>query len=525
MSAESKKVFGYNPGEEFTSLGKLTLYDRLFPEFTRTGKYIIPDLTSSHPEISSMLSSSLLPLDDQTYIRAIIDADPINSTLQESVTYLLSQANSERGQRKIKERYSQKPVDLGEMLASYSHSERLLIAENLGGIQLTDGCTVGCEWCGINALRRTTTAFSFDSIGTFLTETDGHLLAEPTLYFASDPFDWNDGDYTYLDLHPMVSFYLPQRQGSYISTAVPLGSEFSILKFTEALYEAYKACPEQDKPQHREVIRFSLTDRNSERIKHMLRILKERGVSDEFIEHVAILDHTGDNVVNQGYFIKHPKRDIHKDSIGISCFDGVVISPTTGAKAYSTEVCTQANPQGWVQWDLPPGEMHIPLYKHISPADNPLQFENGQPVLFHLLPKTQIMQVREGQVTGTYELNSVGKDALTFALAARNIGYLAEEFQDPELVALFKDYPDMVDLLKQQLRIRKHEYEKRKVSYLQQTQDSKVDQEAVEIADNAGKNVEAGFVELDKLFDSIRPRRGIRYFAELIASKFKLTGS
>ena len=74
-----------------------------------------------------------------------------------------------------------------------------MIAANIGAIELTQGCSIGCYFCGFEAKRGVTGVVAFSALERFLKEY-GHLFREgerinhhlPMLYYATDPLDYQD---------------------------------------------------------------------------------------------------------------------------------------------------------------------------------------------------------------------------------------------------------------------------------------------------------------------------------------------
>jgi hypothetical protein len=96
--------------------------------------------------------------------------------------------------------------------------------------QLTEGCSIGCNFCGAGAMRGVKRAFSYEELE-FLAHLSAGSFAKnrSLLYYASDPFDWTGklrwdsrglGYPAAHFLFAMASGYKPG-----VSTAIPAGQE------------------------------------------------------------------------------------------------------------------------------------------------------------------------------------------------------------------------------------------------------------------------------------------------------------
>lgn len=381
-------------------------------------------------EIHLMLDGSLTPVPDKEYVRAILEIDSSNQALRESVRYLLEAGNKDRIRRKMRERQNQQTVSLEDILSPFSDGEKRLLSANLAAVQLNDGCTVGCAWCGLEANRRVTKAFDLDSLRQFSGKY-GREIKRGALYFASDPFDWTDGEYTFTDVHSIWSRnagYFP-----YVATAVPEGAEFSVIRFMETafLLEELNRHNDSEFPSLARSIRLSRTDRNSARIEHVFSILRARGVSEDFIRKVFVLNLDAQTIENVGHFIKHPDRDAMsaKDSTGIMCMDGVVISPDKGVRAMTMRVPTKRNSMGIGELSVAPGKMTIPAYCHRDYYSGSLWTVRGKLAPFALLPSVKLLHVRNGRIIAEEIIQSVSRDALTFVLVTQDLEALGSCLQ------------------------------------------------------------------------------------------------
>ncbi len=416
--------FGYHQDGSFESLGTAALKLRLSADK--------PITKAVPPEIELQISRGILTPTDTEYIRAILQRTP---EVASSAGYLLQGIETPAARRKIAERNSQAHIDLGQLLSPFSEKEKAILTQNLGEFQLTDGCTVGCAWCGVNALRRTTTAFSLQSVVKFAHEY-GNLSKNAGLYSASDPFDWVEGDYTYLDIHAVWGIY--SKSEPFVSTAVPLGTEFSILRFVEAQYEALRKSSILDGSN----FRFSRTDRNAERVDQMLNILRLRGLNEDFLNTIRISDVSDKKVAHIGYFINHRDRDDIYDNPGITCKDCIVITPSA-IRGKTMEAYTKTSPKGMREWTIAPGEMQVPVYR-IRQDYYGSDFAENQDVgtvPFSILPDVKILHVKDGEVVDEEVVRSIGRTALAFCFTAWNMHDLGAKLTSDQVDYFLNNFP------------------------------------------------------------------------------------
>src|SRR3989338_2149824 len=458
------------------SPGEGLLEERL--SWQRGGVLAQVDISSSDRTIYSMLNCSLLPTQDKAYVRDILEINSQDPELRKSVRYILEAAETIRTRRKMRERQNPRGVSLEDVLAPFSSREKRLIVTSLAGVQLTDGCTVGCAWCGFEAKRRVTKAFDLESLKHF-SGSYGRGMKHGFLYFASDPFDWVDGEYTFTDVHSVWS--KNTRSFSYVSTAVPEGAEFSVIRFIETTFQLdeLNRLDNLAFPSLAQQIRLSRTDRNAARIEHMLNILRIRGVSENFIRKIFVLD-LSEAVQAIGYFIGQAGQGVLnvKDNIGIMCMDGVVISPDKGVRAMTMEVPTKKSPMGIREWAITPGDMTVPGLCYRERYSGALWTVRGKLVPFALLPPVELLHIRNGRIIAEETIQSVGRDALTFALISQDLRELTSLLLE-EREGFLKSFSNGAEDVAVQVTALREEFVKRKVDCLAGDCD---DQEAVEIA-------------------------------------------
>ena len=118
--------------------------------------------------------------------------------------------------------------ELENVLGQFSDEQLKLIMSNVGAIQLTDGCTLGCSFCGFEALKGVRSYIPPSLLEDLASRFSNELWETgPFLYYASDPFDYDFEGSNYWDIHQMWTEkvgYSP-----FISTAVPQGKEKLVL--------------------------------------------------------------------------------------------------------------------------------------------------------------------------------------------------------------------------------------------------------------------------------------------------------
>jgi hypothetical protein len=125
---------------------------------------------------------------------------------------------------------------LEKVLSSFDERQLRLIMANTGSIQLTDGCSIGCPFCGFESKKGVRDYIPFKLLERLVKSHSKELAkARPFLYYASDPFDYDFDRHSYVDVHKMFEDacdYSPC-----VSTAVPKGKESLVI---EVLLESKK---------------------------------------------------------------------------------------------------------------------------------------------------------------------------------------------------------------------------------------------------------------------------------------------
>lgn len=376
------------------------------------------------------------------------------SAALKSLLEIVDLSNTPEALKRNKERQSAQRFDLMEVVEPFNQEEKIVIAKNLTSIQLTDGCTVGCQWCGVEAKRGISKSVSKESYENFVGEFGNNFPKRKKgtffgLYEDSDPFDWvsEDGDKDYSDL---AQYFLKNtRSPLCTSTAVPVGSELSIAKFLVdyalRLYSTAKR-----KGNRREMFRFSVTKDNKEKVEKIMQFLMDlKFVPDDFLKAIiTVVDRSEElsyeefmefdeediapdvyPIKRVGYFVHKPDRG-EDDISGIACQDGLMIAPLYsrtirgkvtqfgGVMAKSLEAVTLRSSTGEKKSQLSLGFMEIPQYVVSYTYDNA---DVDRKRYFPFLPKLVYNVYDNGAFKGTRIEESVRRDALAFYLAYRNI--------------------------------------------------------------------------------------------------------
>lgn len=119
--------------------------------------------------------------------------------------------------------------NLEKVLSEFDERQRKLIMANVGSIQLTDGCSLGCTFCGFESKKGVRDYIPFKLIEGLVKKYKTELAkSHPFLYYASDPFDYDFDGKNYINVHTM--FENACNYSPFVSTAVPNGKEEVVIK-------------------------------------------------------------------------------------------------------------------------------------------------------------------------------------------------------------------------------------------------------------------------------------------------------
>ncbi len=211
---------------------------------------------------------------------------------------------------------------LEEIVSRFSKEQMEDMMSNIGAIQLTEGCNTGCPDCGLEAIKGVRDYIPFDFLEGLLEKHKNILNSDFILYYASEPFDYDDGKHTYEDVHDMV-------MKKTVSTDKPLG--YSPCVFTSLAKGHEKRIlenllTENKKGENMFVDCISLTDYNQKRfekaLKEILPELKdeaEKGhvkqqkieVETEIEEHIMVgMKNRFKRLYNNTFGIVFPKKEL-----------------------------------------------------------------------------------------------------------------------------------------------------------------------------------------------------------------------
>ncbi|MGV8086810.1 MAG: hypothetical protein ACP5N1_04210 [Candidatus Woesearchaeota archaeon] len=117
---------------------------------------------------------------------------------------------------------------LEKKLETFTLDQKILLFKNTGAIQLTEGCSIGCSDCGAGALKGIRDYIPHPFLEKLFVEYGNCLKNVNSLYFASDPYDYNFDGIKYNNIHKL--FLKHTKKNVYVSTSAPKGSEKEILE-------------------------------------------------------------------------------------------------------------------------------------------------------------------------------------------------------------------------------------------------------------------------------------------------------
>jgi len=290
---------------------------------------------------------------------------------------------------------------LERVLDRFSSDQKGIIMENLGAFQLTEGCSLGCSFCGFEAAKKVRDYVRFEAINDLVSNYGDQLgKSRPFLYYGSDPFDYDFEGHNYLDVHRLVESlagYSP-----FVSTSVPKGKEEFILKLVlEPAKTMYNngLCLDFSK---NVVSRVSLSAMNEKRIRRKmwelvpgldpsLQELRTEGSYDfRFLKYPdgreMMNNRSGDQPITYRDVIRRFTEDsndlIEEDLIlklgernkedlsehGIGCFHGVLMTPL-GAYNVGLVNPSREHPQGQILTPIDPMDFSV-IQLERSPWEN-----------------------------------------------------------------------------------------------------------------------------------------------------------
>lgn len=249
-----------------------------------------------HSEVDRKIATDFLIRIHERLVRGVINQETYSKAI-DGLNFLIPKQN-ERGlrvigdiiltpgrERLIRSRIEAKEVDITAPTGSWGSLPEVVKREIAGVsnffIEMTDGCTNGCSFCFIAKKRPIREKMSFSGLERLLTfikeygKLPGHFRTLDHHYWGSDPFDakWVVGgqEYDYLDFAKRYWSIIGIRKSAlFVSTAIPIGEEFRVLRFADFLVNMYR----QKLLTDYNCLRISLTNANKLRVEAIVRILE-----------------------------------------------------------------------------------------------------------------------------------------------------------------------------------------------------------------------------------------------------------
>jgi hypothetical protein len=311
-----------------------------------------------------------------------------------------------------------KEVDINANLTSLAPGVQQIAAQRTRFIQLTDGCTGNCGFCGLDVIRNISTQFSSAPLEQYLVRNAPNFKNGLALYWASDPLDWRTqqtNGTSPKDFAELVKSFIPHLGPTtlYTSTVVPKGTEEVFYSLFNVLYDD---CLTSEKAH---IVRVSVNERNRDFfLKAHLRYEDPtqrqfvRGMLDRFKEDRTVFRH-------QGRGFDHPKRNhLGIDSYPIACEDGLLLTPS-GLFAIGFESATSGNRFGYWREEVKrtsSGTVLLPRNVHTSEyMYDRVQRDVYQLGYATLLPPVILDEINAtGRIVGSVVRPSFRREALAF---------------------------------------------------------------------------------------------------------------
>lgn len=416
--------------------------------------------TTKIRRLYKLLQGALLIDKDRDFTKELIQmlaTAPINTmthSVYSGVELLLNQ--DKITQVKIMRRFAATKIDIFKQnLHRFTDKEMAVIARACHLIQMTDGCTVACSWCYLNAQPYIQYAISFDSARRFIKKY-ARLLPDPTrLYWASDPLDWYDGERSYVDL--VNEFYIAagNKKSMVTTTSLPMGTEFTLLRLiqwfdTNLLFKQSQSFT--DDRQHylkdnvmkglfyqknrtydihslfdyyikklfydqktRHVLKISETEVNYKRLKAIFDVLKFMGISQSCLSWIEVETRDVDRfagIRKSGRAYTWENRDIVLDSVSMACWDSTILFP---GKVGAMEMCgvTSKTQRGLEFWLIDQGKQIIPQKLAITQYE---YYSKDGEKKNYILPYLEMTEYSDGIVSNRWTHHSLKRDIQAYGL-------------------------------------------------------------------------------------------------------------
>ncbi len=211
-----------------------------------------------------------------------------------------------------------------ELEKRFSPRELQLIFSNVGAIQLTFGCSKGCPFCGLDAIKDAREHIPYSQLANLFTQYGKQIgLTKPFLYWASEPFDYESWDNsqkrTYQDIHELATEFASYDPG--VTTRETKEPDW--MQFLD----------NSKKGGERRISTYGLNPKTVEKIK------------DNTAQNVIIT--VGDGEKHQkgiGISFDESNTELTK---GTGCIDGILITPRGLYNVAQTDLSSK-NPQGQI---------------------------------------------------------------------------------------------------------------------------------------------------------------------------------
>lgn len=410
--------------------------------------------------IHKLLHGALLIDKDREFANTLIqklEEAPVNTVTRAAyvgLQLLLDQDKITRA--KTTRRFSVKKIDLfRQNLGRFTRKELFKILESCHLIQMTDGCTVACSWCYLNAQPYIQFAISFDSIRRFIKKFS-RILPEPMrFYWATDPLDWYDGEKSYIDLVEEYGKATANKKNIVTTTSLPMGTEFTFLRLIQwfdknllfkqsqsfvddkqhylkdnmvkglyykksrsydvhSLFDYYiKNLFYYQKTHH--VLKISETDANYRRLKAIFDVLKFMGISQGCLSWIEVETRDAgsvDGIRKSGRAYAWENRDILLDSVSMACWDSTIVFP---GKVGAMEMCgvTSKTQRGLEFWLLDQGKQVIPRGRALT---NYVFYTSGSKKKNYILPYLEMTEYSGGSISRQWTHYSLKRDIQAYGL-------------------------------------------------------------------------------------------------------------
>lgn len=415
--------------------------------------------------LCKLLESALLIDKDREFAKCLIhklETSPSNNTSRAAyvgLQFLLDQDKISRA--KTTRRFAATKIDIFEQhLNRYTDKELITILKACHLIQMTDGCTVACSWCYLNAQPYIQYAISFASIHRLIKEF-AHTLPDPTrFYWATDPLDWYDGEKSYIDL--IEEFYKATKKTKSIvtTTSLPMGAEFTFLRLIQwfdknipfkqsssftggeqhylkdnimkgLFYKKSRSFDIQSlfdyqiknlfyhqKTHH--VLKISETDANYKRLKAIFDILQFMGISESCLSWIEVETRDKgnfDGIRKSGRAYGWEDRETLRDTVSMACWDSTILFP---GKVGAMEMCgvTSTTQRGLEFWLINPEKQIIPQARVIEHAE---YFSNNGRKKKYILPYLEMTEYSSGVILNQWTHYSLKRDIQAYGLLLSKI--------------------------------------------------------------------------------------------------------